>query len=830
MRKIIKPIYYLPTIMRQAFAILFIFLSLQAVCGQETVKIGGTVTDEGGSPVELATVRIEGTAIGTVTNLKGRYSLKFSARDSVTIVFSMLGYQTRKRLLLNPKGNLRLNMTLTPIDYELGEINVSGQKRQTNTVQQINMADRNLAPDPSGGNIEAMLATQAGVSNNNELSSQYNVRGGSFDENMVYVNGIEVYRPLLIRSGQQEGLSFVNPDMVESIGFSTGGFGAQYGDKMSSVLDITYKKPQHLEGSASVSLLGASGYVGIAGRHFTWTHGLRYKTNRYLLGTLDTKGEYDPRFLDYQTYFSYRPHPQLEIGFIGNIAENHYHFRPEDRYTSFGTLNDIRQFKVYFEGQEKDLFRTFFGAGYATWHLHPYSSLNLRASAFRTQERETYDITGQYWLSSLDTDATTQTETSGIGTYMEHARNYLTADVQSYSLTGKHQLDRHQLQWGLEWKHERIKDRMREWELRDSAGYSIPSTPEGPELSYTLSSANHTDSHRYCFFMQDTYKHNARIGLFTLTAGLRGSYWSWNHEFIFSPRLSLALIPASNDRITLRAAWGIYYQAPFYKEFRCITRQDDINTVTLNQDIRSQRSIHYVLGGDYHFQALNRPFRFSTEVYYKDLDNLIPYNIDNVRIDYYGRNMSKGYATGIDMKLYGEFVPNTDSWISFSLMKTAEKITQQYPTDNGANPGVTTSSGTVTNAWLPRPTDQRYRLSVYFTDYFPGSRKWKLSLTGILAGGLPFGPPHQGREKAIFRTPPYRRVDIGMSRCLLDEDNAQARHRLVRSIWLSLDVFNLLDIHNVNSYYWITDAQNNQYAIPNYLTSRQINLHLQIKF
>lgn len=801
-----------------------LFLCPQELCAQEAVKIGGTVTDVNGSPIELATVRIEGTAIGTVTNLKGRYSLKFTSRDSVTVVFSMLGYQTRKRLLLKPKGNLRLNMTLTVTDYELGEVSVSGQRRQTGTVQQLDMAGHSLAPDPSGGNIEALLATQAGVSNNNELSSQYNVRGGSFDENMVYVNGMEIYRPLLIRSGQQEGLSFVNPDMVENIAFSTGGFEARYGDKMSSVLDITYKRPQRLEGSASVSLLGASGYMGIAGRKFTWTHGLRYKTNRYLLGRLDTKGEYDPRFLDYQTYFSYRPNPKLEIGFIGNIAENRYQFRPEDRYTSFGTLNDIRQFKVYFEGQEKDLFRTFFGAGYATWHPHPHSSLSLRASAFRTQERETYDITGQYWLSSLDNESSTdQAETAGIGTYMEHARNYLTADVQSYSLEGRHRLNRHELQWGAELKHERIKDKMREWELRDSAGYSIPAGPDGPVLSYTLSSANRTDSHRYSFFVQDTYKHNTSIGLLTLTAGVRGSYWDWNREFILSPRLSVGLIPAFNDRLTFRAAWGIYYQAPFYKEFRCTSEQDGISTVTLNSDIRSQRSMHYVIGGDYHFRVLNRPFRFSAEVYYKDLDNLIPYNIDNVRIDYYGRNLAKGYATGLDMKLFGEFVPGTDSWISFSLMKTEEKILQPDNTTEGQTKA---TYGT----WLPRPTDQRYRLSLYFTDYFPGSRKWKLSLTGTLADGLPFGPPHQGREKAVFRTPPYRRVDIGMSRCLLDEADTSARRRFVRSIWLSLNVFNLLDIHNVNSYYWITDAQSNQYAIPNYLTSRQINLHLQIKF
>ena len=802
--------------MKYRLSIIYLLLLFTLPVLAQQVKIGGVISDENGDPIELATVRIEGTATGTVSNLKGKYSLKFSSRDTVTLIYSMIGYNTRKRVLVRPQGNININMTLPVLDYELGEVTITENRRQTGTVQQIDIKANKLMPDASGGNIESIIATQAGVSSNNELSSQYNVRGGSFDENMVYVNGTEVYRPLLIRSGQQEGLSFINPDMVESVGFSSGGYEARYGDKMSSVLDITYKKPERFEATGAFSLLGVSAYLGFGNKKFSWINSVRYKSNRYLLGTLDTKGEYDPQFTDYQTFLNWRPNKRWEFGFIGNISENKYIFQPEDRTTRFGTLSEVREFKVYFDGQERDLFRTFFGAGSATYHFNDHNSLTFQAAAFHTKEQETYDITGQYWLNELDPsgedeEAEDTGETIGVGTYMEHARNYLNADVQSYSLTGKHQVKRHAIQWGLELKKERIKDKLREWELRDSAGYSLPQVPDGPELIYSMSSKNDISSSRMSLYAQDSYKFKTNAGLFTLTAGLRGSYWSWNKEFIVSPRASLALIPTFNEQFTFRAAAGVYYQAPFYKEFRDTTMVDGMATVSLNKDIKSQRSIHFVVGSDFNFRAVGRPFKFTAEVYYKALSNLIPYNIDNVRISYYGRNMANGYAMGLDMKLFGEFVPGTDSWLTFSVMKTEEKI-------NGK--------------WLPRPTDQRYNLSLYFTDYFPGSKKWKMNLKGTLAGGFPFGPPHSGREEAVFRTPAYKRVDIGMSRVIIDNTD---KHRTgfgrnIRSIWLGLDVFNLLNISNVNSYYWVTDVYNNQFAVPNYLTSRQINVRLLIDF
>ena len=434
--------------MKYRLSIIYLLLLFTLPVLAQQVKIGGVISDENGDPIELATVRIEGTATGTVSNLKGKYSLKFSSRDTVTLIYSMIGYNTRKRVLVRPQGNININMTLPVLDYELGEVTITENRRQTGTVQQIDIKANKLMPDASGGNIESIIATQAGVSSNNELSSQYNVRGGSFDENMVYVNGTEVYRPLLIRSGQQEGLSFINPDMVESVGFSSGGYEARYGDKMSSVLDITYKKPERFEATGAFSLLGVSAYLGFGNKKFSWINSVRYKSNRYLLGTLDTKGEYDPQFTDYQTFLNWRPNKRWEFGFIGNISENKYIFQPEDRTTRFGTLSEVREFKVYFDGQERDLFRTFFGAGSATYHFNDHNSLTFQAAAFHTKEQETYDITGQYWLNELDPsgedeEAEDTGETIGVGTYMEHARNYLNADVQSYSLTGKHQVKRH---------------------------------------------------------------------------------------------------------------------------------------------------------------------------------------------------------------------------------------------------------------------------------------------------------------------------------------------------------------------------------------------------
>ena len=773
---------------------------------QKRCRIFGAIKDEKGSPIELASVRIQGQPSTTLSNLNGSYSIYCTSHDTITVVYSMIGYETRKRSIYNPQDSVRIDVMLPSFDASLGEAVVTGQQIQTGTMQKITPKDLKLSPSTTGNGVEEIIATQAGVSTHNELSSQYNVRGGSFDENCVYLNGVEVYRPMLVRSGQQEGLSIINPNMVESIGFSSGGFEARYGDRMSSVLDITYKRPESFEASLSASMLGGGVYVGWGNKHVSLMTSLRYKTTRYLLGSLDTNGEYNPNFLDYQAYFSWRPNRRWSLDIIGNISDNHYNFEPEDRETKFGTMQEAKSFKVYFDGKEEDAFRTFFGSTTLTRHFSPNTFLALQFSTFSTKEQETYDIQGEYWLN----EATSQ-EQLGVGTYMEHARNKLRAQVFNSGLRFRTKFTGHVLQAGFNWQRERIRENAREREMRDSMGYSLPHTPDRLPQIYSQRSQNILHTNRFEAYAQDTWRFKTNLGLFNLTYGLRLSYWDWNKETLISPRASIGLMPSFSDKLTFRFATGVYYQAPFYKELRDTTIAGGISTVQLNRDIKSQRSIHFVLGGDYTFRLMNRPFKFTTEVYYKALSNLIPYSVDNVRIVYYGHNMSKGYATGIDFKLFGEFVPGTDSWITFSIMSTKEKLHGQ---------------------WLPRPTDQRYNLSLYFTDYFPSTDRWKLALKAAFADGLPFGPPHTDRTQHKFRAPAYKRVDVGLSYRLIDNEDKHLHRfgRHIKNAWLGLDAFNLLGIKNVNSYYWVTDITNTQYAVPNYLTGRQINVRLSIDF
>lgn len=792
------------------YGLLLLLLALlaQGAAAQRRTRIYGVVKDDAGEPLELASVRISAQKVLTVTNLKGEYSLWCSPADTVNVVYSMIGYETRKRLLRNPGDSVRLDVVL-PLYTEgtLGTAVVTGQQVQTGTVQRITKPDTKLAPSTTGNAVEEVIATQAGVSTHNELSSQYNVRGGSFDENCVYLNGIEVYRPLLVRSGQQEGLSVINPDMVESIGFSSGGFEARYGDKMSSVLDITYKRPEAFEASAQASLLGAGAYVGWGNKKVSLMTSVRYKTTRYLLGSTDTNGEYRPNFLDYQTYFSWRPNRRWSFEALGNISDNHYNFKPEDRETKFGTMDDAKSFKVYFDGQEKDYFRTLFGAATLTRHFTPDTYLALQFSTFTTREHETYDIQGEYWLN----EATSQ-EQLGVGTYMEHARNRLRARVMNTGLRFRTKLTGHTLQAGFNWNRETIHENAREWEMRDSMGYSLPYDPQELRLIYSLRSKADINTTRLAFFAQDTWRIRSKAGLFNLTYGLRVSYWDWNSETLLSPRVSVGLLPSFSDHWTFRFATGFYYQTPFYKELKDTTLTAGLATVTLNRNIKSQRSIHFVLGADYTFRLAGRPFKFTTEAYYKALSNLIPYTVDNVRVVYYGRNAATGYAAGIDFKLYGEFVPGTDSWLTFSLMRTKEKIG---------------------GVWVPRPTDQRYNVSLYFTDYFPGTTRWRLTLKMAFADGLPFGPPRSERTKQVLRAPTYKRVDVGLNYRLLNNEDrhiTRGMGRLFKNVWLGVDCFNLLGIDNVNSYYWVTDINDRQYAVPNYLTGRMLNARLSVDF
>ena len=786
-----------------------IFSFSQLLLAQEVpdtthVRLRGSVVDENQEPIPMVVVRIEGQGIATTANVDGKYNIQFRPADSVVVVYQMIGFQKRTRVLKKPKGELVLNIVMKSTDRQLDDVEVVEMRRQMSQTQTLNTEEMKRLPSTTGNAVEELVATQAGVSTHNELSSQYNVRGGSFDENCVYINGAEVYRPLLISSGQQEGLSVINSDMVERVDFSAGGFEAKYGDKMSSVLDITYRKPRGWEGSLQGSLLGANAYAGYGNKRFAFSNGLRYKTMQYMLGALETKGEYRPRFLDYQAYLSWTPSKNWSLDVIGYISKNSYRFVPKDRETRFGTMEDIKSFRVYFDGKEEDLFRTLFGTAKLTRRLNARSALSLSFSAFSTKERETYDIQGQYWLD----DAIVGSQLA-VGTYMEHARNLLTSSTQTLKLEYDLRRRGHTMLAGLSWSHDRIWENSREWESRDSSGYSIPHTGRDLMLIYNLKSVNEISTNHMEMYLQDTWRKESKLGILSVNYGARLSYWSWNSEWLFSPRVSMGYVPEKNDNFTFRLATGLYYQRPFYKELRDTITTQGNTRVRLNRDIRSQRSFQLLGAMEYKFRILKRPFKFSTEVYYKAQGNIIPYNVDNVKIVYYGQNMAKGYVTGIDLKIYGQLTEGTDSWISLGLMKAQMNIDGKK---------------------IPQPTDQRWNLNFFFSDFFPGTTRWRMNLKASFADGLPFGPPHTGLEKQVFRAPAYKRIDIGMNFRALNNEDRHLRHNAVRNIWLGLDCFNIFGFSNVSGYYWVTDIQGSQFAVPNYLTGRMINGRFLIEF
>lgn len=783
-----------------------ICLLVTVTASAQTFTLQGRVTDENNEPIEFASVSCLKQGKMTMTSLKGEYSMQLHSADSVVIKFSMIGYKAKTRILRRPRGKQTLQIVLHSDENQLGEVTITGKKIETGQMEDISKDHLKSLPSASGNAVEELIQSQAGVSTHSELSSQYNVRGGSFDENSVYIDNVEIYRPFLVRSGQQEGISVINPDMVEKISFSTGGYEARYGDKMSSALNIKYRKPKKFEATASASMLGASAFIGVSNKKVSWSNGFRYKTTKHLLGSMDTKGEYSPTFIDYQTYLTYTPNKRWEIKLLGNISDNHYNFTPEDRETKFGTMENVKAFQVYFDGQEKDVFRTFFGAVGITRNFGEKTSLSLIASAFNTREQEKYDIQGQYWL--------TQTETSenlGVGTYFQHARNYLKAHVESAKLLFKTKYKKHDIEGAFTFKKEKITENSVEYEMRDSSNYSVPHTGKDLYMIYSMRAKNVLDANRIEAYVQDAFRFtsNNEKTLYTLNYGVRLSHWSYTKETIVSPRVSLGIIPAFNENITMRFATGLYYQAPFFKELRDTTTQNGITYASLNSKAKSQRSIHFIAGFDYRFRMNSRSFKFTAEAYYKALGNLVPYSVNNVKVVYYGSNESSGHAAGIDLKLYGEFVPGTDSWLSLSLMNTSMKL-------NGKS--------------IPLPTDQRYAINMFFTDYFPGTDKWKMSLKLALADGLPFSAPHQELESNVFRAPAYKRADIGLSYRLLNNEGKQRKHIQLRNVWLGAECLNLFGINNVNSYYWITDVTGGQYAVPNYLTGRQINFRVTVDF
>lgn len=809
--------------------ILFFLLSVASVFAQgQKVRIYGYVIDENNRGIEDAGVRFEGMNNGTSTNRNGYYDLYVNITDSVKIVYSHLGYETIRHTIFPGKQVVQITVALQALSRELKTVDVTVNRRSTSNMQTLEAEKYKLMPNASGS-FESLLISFAGVTSNNELSSQYNVRGGNFDENIVYVNGTEIYRPLLIRAGQQEGLSFINPDMVGNVAFSSGGFNAEFGDKMSSVLDVKYKKPISFEASGAISLLGASAYLGTAGNRFTQMHGIRYKTSKYLLGTLDTKGSYKPDFIDYQTYLTYQISPRVEINFLGNFSRNNYTFIPDSQSTAFGTFNMAEKLNVYYEGQEKDLFQTAFGALSLLFRPKENLKLSITTSTFSTNENETYDITGNYVLGELkmgDTGETEEGEKLGVGTYHEHARNRLKATVANISHSGEYIRSGHTLKWGVNLQREIISDKINEWEWRDSAGYSMPYTDDKVvDLFYNMKSTQKLDSRRTSAYIQDTYRWDTEHALYALTGGLRASHWSYNREFLLSPRASVSILPHWDKDFNFRLATGLYYQSPFYKELRD-TVSDALGNVTvhLNPNLKAQRSLHLVLGGDHYFRWLGRPFKFTTEAYLKLADRVTTYSVDNVRIRYSGQNDAKAYTAGVDFKLFGELVPGTDSWINFSLMRSREDVLNDFYTDNEGNK--------VYPGWISRPNEARYSLSMLLSDYLPNNPKYKLYLKTIFSDGLPVGPPRSPRYMADrFRLRDYKRVDIGASRVIVNGSDRIMNKRWMKniaSIWLNLEVFNLFDFKNENSIYWVSDIYGYQHGSPNYLTGRQFNLKLMV--
>ena len=795
------------------------------VCGfgalGQDATVTGTVTDADGQVMQFVNLAVKGTSTGTTTGKNGSFEIQVPSDREVTLLFSFVGFNTDSLTVnLKPGERRNVEVALKQISTELSTIEVKDQQLRTNTFNRIDPKAVTFIPSINAS-VEDLIKMMPGVSSRNDLSSQYSVRGGNFDENLVFINDIEIYRPFLVRSGQQEGMSIINPDLVSGISFSAGGFDARYGDKMSSVLDIRYKRPTQFAGSFDISLLGADAHVeGMISKKFSFLLGARYKTNSYLLKSLDTKGNYKPRYFDVQGMLNYEINKQWEISVLGIYSDNAYKLIPETRETSFGTIEEAYRIKIYFDGHEVDSYQTWLASLTLTWKPVQNIRLRLISSVFQTYERETFDISGEYWIGKLETfqgssDYGQVTEIMGVGGYLDHARNYLDGTVFSIDHRGSYDKNKSQTLWGLGYQHEYFNNSLNEYQLQDSAGYTLPHPADtigfpNPnllplEMQYSVRSDETLGTNRLSGFLQNTWTFDwARTG-FSVTGGIRAIYNDYNNQFNLNPRVNISFKPRWKKEFVFRISGGLYSQPPSFREIT------DIYGVIV-PDLKAQTSVQAVVGMDLYFKAWERSFKFVTEVYYKYIDNLIPYEIDNLKIRYYGTNDAHGYATGIDFRINGEFVKGAESWASVSVMQTQEYFEGQ---------------------WIPRPTDQRVNLAIFFQDFIPKFPTWKVNLTLVYGTGLPIGPPDSPRSEQTLRLPPYRRVDIGLSKQLIGERTkfkAKNPLRAFDSMWISLEIFNLLQINNTVSYLWITDINNRQYAVPNYLTPRTFNLKLAATF
>ena len=780
-------------------------------------QIKGTVRNKEGKGIEhvsIGTLNLS-SPVGTISDGRGNYTLKLKAKTKYTLRFSCVGYRNFDTVItLQPSQTAVVDVVLEQDIANLPQVEITDWESRQEGVTKISAEDAKLSVGVNQG-VENVIKSQEGVSSNNELSSQYNVRGGNFDENLVYVNDVEIFRPLLIRNGQQEGLSFVNTDMISDIKFSSGGFEAKYGDKMSSVLDIKYRKPKEFAGSASVSLLGASVHLeGLIGSRMTYQIGFRNKVSQRLFKSMDTKGEYDSRFNDLQAYLTYDINEKTEIAFLGNISDNKYQFTPQNRETQFGNIYSTMNFKVYFDGHEVDRFTSLFGAFILTYNPAKDVQLKFISSLFGTNEKETYDIQGQYWLSETGGLGEDAEFDRGIGTYLEHARNNLDANIFNLEHKGYKYYDNGYLSWGVKYQTERIKDKIREWKMVDSADYTIPSNADdigvydpvtAPVLQNWYNSDHDISSDRLTAFVQRQFSSETPKGKYFFNLGVRGQYWNYNKEFFPSPRLSVSYKPMIKQDILFRFATGIYAQFPFYREFRG-------ETGLLNEDIKSQKSLHFVLSSDWNFKMMDRKFRFITAAYYKYLWDLIPYKIDNVRIRYTAQNNAKGYATGLDMKLFGEFIQGIDSWITLSLMQTKQDIEN----DN--------------QGYVPRPSDQLLNISVSFQDYLPDMPWMRVYLNFNYGSGYPYYPPNTDN---VYRMPNYLRADMAFTFRIKDEQDGKMQKSFLKyfkRMWVNLEWLNVFNNKNVISYMYVQDYNGAAFSVPDYLTPTNFNVRLTVEF
>ncbi len=836
------------------FTILSLFLTMTFLAqAQEglTVTIYGQVTDFlTEQPVEFATIYVESTSSSAQSDINGHYSLTLEAGKPHTLIISRAGYKGGRFVVdamrAGEKKKLDFELVLEESDIEVivkeSKIETPGMVRED--------AKKLLRMPNASGNLEAVLPSIGlGVSSGSggELSSQYNVRGGNYDENLVYVNDFEIYRPQLIRSGQQEGLTFPNIDLVKDIYFSSGGFQPRFGDKMSSVLDIHYKRPDSLRASVGISFLGGSAHIEGTGKKkkFRYLMGARYKTTKYLLSTLDVEGEYLPNFTDVQAHLTYDFNPHWQWAALGNYNKSTYHFTPQTRSTSFGLVNFALKLYSVFEGGEKDDFTTAFGGTSLTYlsntEHNPYY-LKWLVSSYQSDEYERFDIQGQYLLGQVDTQLGSETEGDfvsilGAGTQHTYARNHLQSNVTNFAHKGGLEIQlednsqtkrNHFLQWGAKIQREDIADKLNEWERLDSALYSLPYSPDSLFLSSVLKSKNKLVSMRYSAYVQDAYTvQKDSVREIKIVAGVRAGYWDTNKEPFVTPRAQLTYKPLRGKRdISYRFAVGMYYQPPFYREMRNLSG-------VVNKNVLAQKSMHFVGGFTWDFFAgkkVPKKFRFTTEAYYKRLWDLVSYDQDNVRIRYAGENNAKGYVTGLDLRINGEFVPDAESWINLSFLRAREALdgVEHYKREIGKPDSIFVK-------YVPRPTDQFMNLSMFFQDYLKNNKNVKMHMNLSIGSGLPFGIKDNNiRYRNPYRYKAYHRVDMGFAFLLWDEGRAakRPRHplRFTRSTWLSFEVFNMMKVSNVASYTWIKTIFKRQYAVPNHLSSRRLNVRLRMEF